>query len=158
MQMILAHMSLDSIVQYVSVELKLNSKKEADIKDRHGRGNLERREDRNYRAIQEDLTVAADRSQDPGSEDGKTSSGRRYITWKDHEDAHFFAFVAHNTKAYSHYKAKWRKAPPCQGKKPRRIGNAPLSSTGYRHEHGGCWVCYGKGHSHKHDHRTCKVY
>ena len=51
-QMSPARMSLDSIVQYVSVELKLNSKKEAHIKDRHGNGNRERRDDRNYRAIQ----------------------------------------------------------------------------------------------------------
>ena len=41
---------------------KLNSKNEAHIKDRHGNGNRERRDDRNYRAIQEDPTVAGDRS------------------------------------------------------------------------------------------------
>ena len=158
MQMIPARMSLDSIVQYVSVELKLNSKNEAHIKDRHGNGNRERRDDRNYRAIQEDPTVGGDRSQDPGSEDGKMSSGGEYMTREDHEDAHFFAFVAHNTKAYGHDKGKWRKVPPRQGKEARRIGNPPLSFTEYRREHGGCWVCYGKGRSHKHDHKTCKVY
>ena len=76
MQMIPARMSLDSIVQYVSVELKLDSKNEAHIKDLHGNGKRERRDDRNYRAIQEDPTVGGDRSQDPGSEDGKMSSGR----------------------------------------------------------------------------------
>ena len=57
MQMIPARMSLDSLVQYVSVELKLNCKNEAHIKDRHGNGNRERRDDRNYCAIQEDPTV-----------------------------------------------------------------------------------------------------
>ena len=57
MQMIPARTSLDSIVQYVSVELKLNSKNEAHIKDRHGNGNRERLDDRNYRQIQEDQTV-----------------------------------------------------------------------------------------------------
>ena len=54
MQMIPARMSLDSIVQYVSTELKPNFKNEAHIKDRHGKGNRERRDDRNYRQIQED--------------------------------------------------------------------------------------------------------
>ena len=158
MQMIPARMSLDSIVQYVSVELKLNSKNEAHIKDRHGNGNRERRDDRNHRAIQEDPTVGVDRSQDPGSEDGETSSAGEYMTPEDHEDAHFFAFVAHNTKAYGHDKGKWRKEPTRQGKEPRRIGNPPLRFTEYRREHGGCWVCYGKGQSYKHDHKTCKVY
>ena len=57
MQMIPARMSLDSIVQYVSAELMLNSKNEAHIKDRHGNGNRERRKDRKYGAIQEDPTV-----------------------------------------------------------------------------------------------------
>ena len=33
-----------------------------------------------------------------------------------------------------------------------------MSFTEYRREDGGCWVCYGKGRSHKHDHKTCKVY
>ena len=81
-----------------------------------------------------------------------------YMTWEDHEDAHFFAFVAHNTKAYGHDKAKWRKAPPRQGKEPQRIGNPALSFTEYRRECGGCWVCYGTGRSQKQDHKTCKVY
>ena len=120
------------------MELKLHSKNEAHIKDRHGNGNRERRDDRNHRAIQEDPTVDGDRSQDPGSEDGKTSSGGEYMTREDHEDAHFFAFVAHNKKAYGHDKGKWRKAPPRQGKEPRRIANAPLSFTEDRREHGGC--------------------
>ena len=158
MQMIRARMSLDSIVQSVSVELKLNSQNEAHIKDGHGNGNREGRDGRKYRAIQVDPTVGGDRSQDPGSEDGKASSGGEYMTGEDHEDAHFFAFVAHNTKVYGHDKGKWRKAPPLQGKEPRRIGNPPLTFTVYRREHGGCWVCYGKGRSHKHAHKTCKVY
>ena len=80
MQMIPAGMSLDSIVHHLSVELKLNSENKAHIKDRHGNGNLERRDDRNYSAIQEDPAVGGDRSQDPGSEDGKTSSGGEYMT------------------------------------------------------------------------------
>ena len=80
------------------------------------------------------------------------------MTRKDHEDAHFFTFMAHNTKAYGHDKGNWRKAPSRQGKEPRRVGNPPSSFTEYRREHDGCWVCYGKGRSHKHDHKTCKVY
>ena len=158
LQMIPARMGLDSIVQFKSVELTLNSKNEAHIKDRHGNGNRERRDDQNYPAIQEDPTVGGDQSQDPGSEDGRTSSGKEYMTREDHEDAHFFAFVAHNTKAYGHDKGKWRKAPPSQGKEPRRIRNPLLSFTEYWRVHGGCWVCYGKGRFHKHDHKTCKVY
>ena len=134
MQMIPARMSLDSIVQYVSAELKLNSKTEAHIKDRHGNGNLKRRDDENYRAIQEDPTVGRDRSQDPGSEEGKTCSGWEYMTGEDHEDARSFAFVAHNTKAYGHDKGKWRKAPPRQENEPRKTGNPPLSFTEYRQE------------------------
>ena len=61
MQMIRARTSLDSIVQCVSVQLKLNSKNEAHIKESHGNGNHERRDDRNHRAIQEDSTVGGDR-------------------------------------------------------------------------------------------------
>ena len=41
---------------------------------------------------------------------------------------------------------------------PRRIGNPPLSFREYRFQHNGCWVCYGKGNNHAHDHRHCKVY
>ena len=88
----------------------------------------------------------------------KTSAGREYMTREDDEDINFFVFLAHNTKAYGHDKGKWRKAPPRQGKELRRIQNPPLSFTKYRQEHGPCWVCYGKGQSHKHNHKKCKVY
>ena len=74
------------------------------MKDRRGHGNRERRNNRNDRQIQEDSTVGEDGSQSPGSEHGKTSSGGEYMTQKDHEDAHFFAFIPHNTKAYGHDK------------------------------------------------------
>ena len=36
--------------------------------------------------------------------------------------------------------------------------NLSLSFKEYRSQHGGCWVCYGKGNNHAHDHRQCKVY
>ena len=147
-----SRMSLDSKAQYVSMEYKFNSKREAHIKDSQGHGNHVRWQDRNHGEIQE----AGD--QRSGSEDGKTSSHGEYVTREDHEEPHFFAFVPHNTKTYGHDKAKWRKAPTRQGKGPRRIGQPPLSFTEYRREHGGCWFCYGKGQSNKHDHKTCKVY
>ena len=47
---------------------------------------------------------------------------------------------------------------PRKTKEPRRIGNPPLSFREYRSQHDGCWVCYGKGNNHAHDHRQCKVY
>ena len=49
MQMIRGRMVLDSKVQYVSVEWKLNSKNEAHIKDRHVHGNCKRCNISNYR-------------------------------------------------------------------------------------------------------------
>ena len=61
MQMIAACMSLDSIVQYVSTELKLKSKSKAHIKDRHSHGNHDSREDSSHREIQE----VPDRSSGP---------------------------------------------------------------------------------------------
>ena len=54
MQIITASTSLDSTVKYLSVELKQNSKNEANIKDCHGHGNREHRDDRKYLPIQED--------------------------------------------------------------------------------------------------------
>ena len=47
---------------------------------------------------------------------------------------------------------------PKKGKEPRRIGSPPLSFREYRSQHDGCWVGYGKGNNHAHDHRQCKVY
>ena len=36
--------------------------------------------------------------------------------------------------------------------------NQPLLFCEYRSQHDGCWVRYGKGNNHAHDHRHCKVY
>ena len=47
---------------------------------------------------------------------------------------------------------------PEKGNERRRIGNPPLSFREYRSQHDGCWVCFGKGNNHAHDHRQCKVY
>ena len=69
MQMLPAHMSFGSIVQYVSVEFKLNSKNQAHIQDPHGQAIGDRREDRNYCEIQDAPTADEHRSQVPASQD-----------------------------------------------------------------------------------------
>ena len=68
-----------------------------------------------------DPTVGGDRGQDPGPKDGKTSSGREYMTRKQHEDAHFCAFVAHNTESYGHDKGKWVKQHPVKERSLREF-------------------------------------
>ena len=148
LQMIPTRMSLDSIIQHLSAELKLNSKNEAHMKDRHNHRNHDRREDRHHREVQDDRGRS---SEDAGGES---------MTREDHEEAHFFAFLAHNRKEHGQDKSKWRRAPPCGGmqKPPRRIGNPPLSFKEYRRENDGCWICYGKNLPHKNDHKTCKIY
>ena len=60
MQVIFARMSLDEIVKYITVELKLNAKNEAHVQDRHGHGQREHREDRHHREIQEDTANSAE--------------------------------------------------------------------------------------------------
>ena len=149
MQVIFARMSLDEIVKYITVELKLNAKNEAHVQDRHGHGQRGHREDRHHREIQEDTANSA--------EDG-SGSGQDHWSREDHEEAHFFAFVAHNVKNNGQDWSKWSQVGPKKGKEPRRIGNPPLSFREYRSQHDGCWVCYGKGNNHAHDHRQCKVY
>ena len=71
----------------MSVELKLNSKNEAHIKDRHNHGNDDRCEDRHHREVQDDRGRSSE------------EAGGESMTREDHEEAHFFAFVAHNLKA-----------------------------------------------------------
>ena len=149
MQVIFARMSLDEIVKYITVELKLNAKNEAHMRDRHGHGQRDHREDRHHREIQEDTANSA--------EDG-SGSGQDHWSREDHEEAHFFAFVAHNVRDHGQDRSRWSRVGPKKGKEPRRIGNPPLSFREYRSQHDGCWVCYGKGNNHAHDHRRCKVY
>ena len=60
MQVIFARMSLDEIVKYITVELKLNAKNEAHVQDRHGHGQRGHREDRHHREIQEDTANSAE--------------------------------------------------------------------------------------------------
>ena len=86
--MIPAHVSLDSIVQYMSVELKLIASNEAHIEDGDGHRNYKRRHKPNFCAMQKDPTVGGGRSQDPESDDGNTSSGGECMTGEDHENAH----------------------------------------------------------------------
>ena len=151
MQVIFARMSLDEIVKYITVELKLNAKNEAHVQDRHGHGQRGHREDRHHREIQEDTANSAENG---------SGSGQDHWTWsrEDHEEAHSFAFVAHNVRDHGQDRSRWSRVGPKKGNEPRRIGNAPLSFREYRSQHDGCWVCYGKGNNHAHDHRQCKVY
>ena len=45
-----------------------------------------------------------------------------------------------------------------QGQRAKEDREPPLSFGEYRSQHDGCWVCYGKGNNHAHDHRQCNVY
>ena len=150
MQVIFARMSLDEIVKYITVELKLNAKNEAHVQDRHGHGQRGHREDRHHREIQDDTANSAEHG---------SGSGQDHWTWsrEDHEEAHFFAFVAHNVRDHGQDRSRWSRVGPKKGNEPRRIGNPPLSFREYRSQHDGCWVCYGKGNNPAHDHRQCKV-
>ena len=142
MQVIFARMSLDEIVKYITVELKLNAKNEAHVQDRHGHGQRGHREDRHHRGIQEDTANSA--------EDG-SGIGQDHWTGsrEDHEEAHFFAFVAHNVREHGQDRSRWNRMGPKKSREPRRIGNPPLSFREYRSQHDGCWVCYGKGNNHE---------
>ena len=154
MQVIFARMSLDKIVKYITVELKLNAKNEAHVQDRHGHGHRGHREDRQHREVKEDTVGTA--------EEGSGSGQNLWTatTREDQEEAHFFAFVAHNMKENGQDRSRWNRLDPRtkKRKEPRRIGNLPLSFREYRSQHDGCWVCYGKGNNHAHDHQHCKVY
>ena len=121
------------------------------MQDQQGHGQRGHREDRLQQEIQDDTANAA--------EDG-SGSGQDHWTGsrEDHEEAHFFAFVAHNVRDHGQDRSRWSRVGPKKGKEPRRIGNPPLSSREYRSQHDGCWVCYGKGNNHAQDHRQCKVY
>ena len=151
MQVIFARMSLDEIPKYITVELKLNAKNEAQVQDRHGHGQRGQREDRHHREIQDDTANSAENG---------SGSGQDHWTWsrEDHEEAHFFAFVAHNVRDHGQDRSRWSRVGAKKGNEPRRIGNPPLSFREYRSQHDGCWVCYGKGNNHAHDHRQFKVY
>ena len=151
MQVIFPRMSLDEILKYIMVELKLNAKNEVHVQDRQGHGQRGHQEDRHHWEIQEDKANSA--------EDG-SGSGQDHWTGsrEDHEEAHFFAFVAHNVRDHGQDRSRWNRVGPKKGKEPRRIGKLPLLFWEYRPQHDGCWVCYGKRNNHAHDHRQCEVY
>ena len=154
MQVIFARLSLDEIVKYIRVELKLNAKNEAHVQDRQGHGHRGHREDRQHREVQGDTVGTAEE----GS--GSSQDLSNATTREDHEEAHLFAFVAHNMKENGQDRSRWNRLDPRtkNRKEPRRIRNPPLLFREYRSQHVGCWVCYGKGNNHAHDHRHCKVY
>ena len=88
MQVIIARMSLDEIVKYITVELKLNAKNEAYVQDRQGhRGH---REDRHHREVKGDTVGTAEEG--GGSDQDLWTA----TTQEDHEEANFFAFSANN--------------------------------------------------------------
>ena len=149
-----ARMSLDEIMKYITVELKLNAKNEAHVQDRQGQGHRGHREDRHYREVKGDTVGTAQEGSGSG-QDPWTAT-----TPEDHEEAHFFAFLAHNMKENRQDRSRWNRLDPRtkNRRELRRIGNPPLSFREYRSQHTGCWVCYGKGNNHAHDHRHCKVY
>ena len=155
MQVLFARMSLDEIVKYITVELKLNAKNEAHVQDRQGHGNRGHREDRQHREVKGDTVGTAEEGSRSG-QDLWTATNR-----EDQEEAHFFAFVAHNMKEHGQDRSRWNRLEPRfnkNRKEARRIGNPPLLFREYRSKHDGCWVCYSKGNNHAHDHRQCKVY
>ena len=138
MQVIFARMSLDKIVKYITVELKLNAKNEAHVQDRQGHGHRGHREDLQHGEVKGDMVGTAEEGSGSG-QDLWTATTR-----DDHEEAHFFAFVAHNMKEHGQDRSRWNRLDPRVNKnrkEPRRIGNPPLSFREYRSQHDGSWVC-----------------
>ena len=80
MQVIFARMSLDEIVKYITVELKLNAKNEAHVQDRHGHGQRGHREDRHHREIQEDTANSAEDGSGSGQDHWSRRITRRPIS------------------------------------------------------------------------------
>ena len=106
MQVILARMSLDEIVKYVTVELKLNDKNEAHVQDRQGHGHRGHREDRQHREVKEDTVGTVEEGSGSG-QDLWTATTR-----EDHEEAHSSAFVAHNMKEHGPDRSRWNRLDP----------------------------------------------
>ena len=130
MQVIFARMSLDEIVKYITVELKLNAKNEAHVQDRQGHGHRGHREDRQHREVKVDTVGTA--------EEGSGSSQNLWTptTREDHEEAHFFAFVAHNMKEDGLDRSRWNRLDPKfnkNRKEPRKIGTRRSRSASTDH-------------------------
>ena len=81
MQVIFARMSLDDIVKYITVKLKLNAKNEANVQDRQGHGHRGHQEDRQHREVKEDTVVTT------AEGGGSGQDLRTATTQEDHEEA-----------------------------------------------------------------------
>ena len=94
MQVIFARMSLDEIVKYITVQLKLNAKNEAHMQDPQGHGHRGHQENRHTGEVKEDTVGTA--------EEGSGSGQNLWTatTQEDQEEAHFFAFIAQNMKEH----------------------------------------------------------
>ena len=93
-----ARMSLESIVQYISVELKLNKNNEAGLKDQY-----DRIDDYNYRGHDDRQRQYRQHGEIDGdgalmNEDTKDID--MDVTNNEQTEYHFFAFVAENTKTF----------------------------------------------------------
>ena len=73
MQVIFARMSLDEIVKYITLELKLNAKNEEHVQDRQGHGPPGHRENLQHREVKEDTVGTPEQ----GSGNAKTSVPRQ---------------------------------------------------------------------------------
>ena len=106
MQVIFARMSLDDIVKYITVELKLNTKNEAHVQDRQGQGHRGHPEDRQHREVKEDTVGTA--------EEGSGSGQNLWTptTQEDNDEAHPFAFAAHNMKEHGQDRSRWNCLDP----------------------------------------------
>ena len=132
MQVIFARMSLDEIVKYITVELKLNAQKEIHVQDRQGHAHQGRQEDCQHREVKGDTVGTAEEGSGSGQDLWTVT------TQEDHEDAHCFALVAHNMKEHGQDRSRWNRLGPRVNqnrKEPRRIGNPPLSLREYRSQH-----------------------
>ena len=81
---------------------------------------------------------------------------------KEPAQAAFCAFMANNLNAGSNQgnwkplQKGWKKT---EKKKPRRIGDPPLSFLEFiRANPQGCFVCYGRNKGFNHDHQTCHIH
>ena len=106
MQVIFARMSLEEIVKYITVELNLNAQNEAHVQDQQGHGHRGHRQDCQHREVKEDTVGTAEEESGSG-QDLWTATTR-----EDHEEAHFFAFVAHNMKEHGQDRSRWNRLDP----------------------------------------------
>ena len=85
------------------MELKLNTKNEAHVQDRQGQGHRGHREDRQHQEVKGDTVGIAEEGSGSGQELWTAT------TQEDHEEAHFFAFVAHNMKEHGQDRSRWNR-------------------------------------------------